>query len=215
MFRETIIRIFATAMALASSGIVFGAVAPEIQTVQIGSVVQVTGSLQVGCVAPATRCASAILHNLSKRMFVLEANDRLRPVERVMLKDDGTGVDLVRLAQVLPVDTRITVNATFDHAEAKVASKLPLHSSDTLRVAQLKIDGIDLVRPAGAEATRIEKLATVRTLRYVEEVTGTAPTVTGVEVLTNDHAVVSIQGAKVLVVLSGDDELHVIEGSLR
>ena len=233
MLKETIIHMFATAMALATSGIVFGQPV-QLETVQVGAPVTVTGSLQVGCASPSRQCtASAILHGLDKHIAVNEAGV-LRPVERLTLVDGGLGVDLVRLAQVLPVDSKITVGGTLDRVEMpKLAAKLPLHSADTLRVKTLVIDSVDIAKPLGTEVGRIQKLATERLLRYVYELhplmmDGPEAVVDAVEIITNDHVLVTVHfvngwthqpisssTAKALVVLSGDDEIHVLEGALQ
>lgn len=238
MNRDTLIHIFATAMAFASSGMVLastnGFVAPHLTTVQIGSELTIGGALQVGCLNPSTQHASAVLHSLSRRVFELEPNDRLRPVTKLMLVDGGLGVDLVKLAQVLPVDTRVQVTGKFDRTvPAKVASKMPLNTTDTLRVNALLIDGTPIVKPTAAEARRIEKVATQLLLRYIRELNphmadGPEAVVDAVEVVSSDHAVLNvhfvsgwthqpIEGmtARVLVVLSGDDEVHVLEGQLQ
>lgn len=223
---DTLIRIFATAMALATSGLVHGATPTPVQA---GSPVQVTGILSVGCVSACTRAPSAIVHTFATPLF---ATDTQRPIERMQLVDGGVGVDMVRLAQVLPVDTKITVNGTFVRQGDKV-TKLPLHTADMLQVAQLKIDGIDLVKPTDREARRISKIAAQRLVQYAHELhppmaNGPAIEIDGVEVLTNDHAVVTVHAVtgwtnlpipgtevRALVVLSGDDQIHMIQGSLK
>lgn len=248
MIRETIIHMFATAMALACSGMVLAStpefVAPHFNTVQVGKALTVAGEMTVGSyplpvpVMPPAYGSVAVLGKLTRTLFEIQPNDALRPVTSLMLRDGGLNVNLVKLAEVLAPGTKVQITGVYMHffpALAPTAAKIiarPRYTTDAVQVSKLMIGGQNIVAPTAAEAKRITKVASQRLLRYIRELNphmadGPEPVIDSVEVLTNDHAVIDLHfvsgwthqpidgmTAKVLVVLSGDDEIRVLSGRL-
>ena len=219
MIRDSIIHLFATAMALACSGMVFAAPAPFLshhQTVQSGETVTFTAHLT------ATSATPAAASQLFSPLFVLEANDRLRRVETLALVDGGIGVDLAKLATLVAADKPVHFTGTYVHT-----------SVDALKVTKLVVDDVSIAVPTAAEAKRITALASHDLLRYIRSLNpqmadGPEAVVDGAEVVSNDHVIVTVHfvsgwthqpingmTARALVVISGDDEVRVLDGRLQ
>ena len=243
MTRENLILVFAHAMALACSGMVL-ADAPAIRpqgphTVQVGANVTLTGKLAIATYPapiPSQPIAIATLNDLTTNLFELLPNDGLRPINTMMLRDGGVGVDLVKLASVLAPEKKVEMTGTYMHFIPTLVQKdrsRPRMDVDAIQVTKIMIDGISIVVPTPQEAQQIQKIASRNLLQYIHELhpnmaDGPEARVDSVEILSNDHAIVNLHfvggwthqtitgsNARVLVVLSGDDEIRVLEGQLN